>query len=389
MKSLRYLKGGNKNLGNIILYKSRRTPQFSPHSLLSPLNPRFIAVLSPSSPFHASSSQGKAEGRMSHSSDEEAEISDSEIDEFSEIRYEQIQKGNYKVKVKGRLRCPFCPGKKKQDYKYKELLAHASGVSKQKANHLALAKYLEIDLAGEAGPLPVPCVNKQPEAKLYVWPWMGIVMNPLREADGDKEALLDSGYWLKRLSRFKPVEVNAFWVEQDSAVGVVAKFHSDWRGFGSATELEKEFENRGCSKREWMEKRGDSEAKAFETKKLQQISLQNTKRILLEKQRLSDELEHEIADLQDKSKELDKRLALTELERQKLDEDKKKSDAMSNSLQLATREQKKADQRVLRLVQEHKRQKEEALGKILQLETQLDTKQKLEMEIQELKANCK
>ncbi|KFK23204.1 hypothetical protein AALP_AAs44791U000100, partial [Arabis alpina] len=40
---------------------------------------------------------------------------------------------------------------------------------------------------------------------------------------------------------------------------------------------------------------------------------------------------------------------------------------------------------VFRLVEEHKRQKEEALKKILQLETQLDTKQTLEMQIQELK----
>ncbi|CAA7026053.1 unnamed protein product [Microthlaspi erraticum] len=426
----------------------------------------------------------KAEGRMSHSSDEESEISDSEIEEYSEKPYLQLQNGEYKVKVNGTLRCPFCAGKKKQAYKYKELNAHAIGVSKgsatrsakQKANHLALAKYLENDLAGEAEPLPrppVPCVNK-PEAKLadiYVWPWMGIVMNPLKETD-DKEVLLDSAYWMKRLSRFKPVEVNAFLVEQDSAVGVIAKFNSDWRGFASATELEKEFENQGCSKREWKEKRGDSELKAFgwcareedfnsggpigeylskegklrtvsdiseeknqdrnsvldelsntialtnedlnkvqysynrtemslqrvlnekktlheayadETKKMQQMSLRHIQGILLEKQRLSDELEHKIAELRERSKKLDKREALTEMERQKLDEDKQKSDAMNTSLQLATREQKKADESVLRLVEEHKRQKEEALGKILQLETQLDTKQTLEMEIQELK----
>uniref|UniRef100_A0A1J3JCG4 Factor of DNA methylation 1 n=1 Tax=Noccaea caerulescens TaxID=107243 RepID=A0A1J3JCG4_NOCCA len=421
---------------------------------------------------------------MSLSSDEEVEISDSEIDEFSEIPYLEIQNGRYKVKVNGTLRCPFCSGKKKQDYKYKELIAHASGVSKgsatrsaiQKANHLALAKYLENDLAGDAEPLPrppVPRVNKS-EAKpgdIYVWPWMGIVMKPLKETD-DKEALLDPAYWLKRLSRFKPVEVNAFWVEQDSSVGVIAKFNSDWRGFASATELEKEFENQGCSKREWTEKRGDSEAKAFgwcareedyssggpmgeyllkegklrtvsdisqektqdrnsvldelsdiialtnedlnkvqysynrtamslqrvlgekkilhdayadETKKMQQMSLLNIQRILREKERLSDELEKKMDQLQTWSKTLDKKEALTELERQKLDEDKKKSDAMNHSLQLATREQKKADESVLRLVEEHKRQKEEALTKILQLETQLDTKQTLEMEIQELK----
>jgi len=49
-------------------------------------------------------------------------------------------------------------------------------------------------------------------------------------------------------------------------------------------------------------------------------------------------------------------------------------------------EQKKADENVLRLVEEQKREKEEAINKILQLEKQLDAKQKLEMEIEEIKA---
>ncbi|CAN8293191.1 unnamed protein product [Cochlearia groenlandica] len=421
---------------------------------------------------------------MGSSSDEESEISDSEIEEYSEAPYLKLRNGKYKVKVNGMLRCPFCSGKKKQDYKYKELFAHASGVSKgssnrsakQKANHLALAKFLENDLAGHAEPLPRPSVPQlnRSEAKpgdIYVWPWMGIVMNAVKETD-DKEAMLDSAYWLKRLSRFKPVEVNAFWVEQNSIVGVVAKFNSDWGGFASATELEKEFENGFSSKKEWAEKKGDSlstaygwcartedynsegpigeylskegklrtisdisqekaqdrnivleelsemiamtnddlskvqysynktamslqrvlyekktlhESYADETKKMQQMSLQNIQRILAEKERLSDELESKMRKLQFWSKELDKKEALTELERQKLDEDKKKSDAMNLSLQLASHEQKKADESVLRLVEEHKRQKEEALTKILRLESQLDTKQTLEMEIQELK----
>ncbi|ESQ35218.1 hypothetical protein EUTSA_v10007054mg [Eutrema salsugineum] len=421
---------------------------------------------------------------MGISSDEESEISESEIDDYSEIPYLMLQTGKYKVKVNGNLRCPFCSGKKKQDYKYKELIAHASGVSKgsanrsakQKANHLALAKYLENELAGDAEPVPRPPVPQldESEAKpgdIYVWPWMGIVINPLKETD-DKEALLDSAYWLKELSRFNPIEVNAFWVEQDSAVGVIAKFNSDWSGFASATELEEEFENKGCSKKEWTEKRGDSESKAYgwcaraedynsegpigeylskegtlrtisdisqekaqdrnsvldelsdiiamtnedlnkvqysynktamslqrvldekktlheayadETKKMQRMSLLKIQRILADKERLSDLLESKMVQLQTWSKQLDKEEALTEQERQKLDEEKKKSDAMNISLQLASREQKIADESVLRLVEEHKRQKEEALNKILQLETQLDTKQTLEMEIQELK----
>ncbi|VVB11524.1 unnamed protein product [Arabis nemorensis] len=421
---------------------------------------------------------------MDISSDEDFEISDSEIDEYYETPYMELQNGTYKVKVNGILRCPFCAGKKKQDYKYKELVAHATGVSKgsanrsakQKADHLALAKYLENELAGDAEPLPRPPLPRLNESEnkpgeIYVWPWMGIVINPLKETD-DKELLLNSAYWLKTLSRFKPVEVKTFWVEQDSIVGVIAKFKSDWSGFATATELEKEFENEGCGKKEWTENRGDSESKAYgwcaraedynfegpigeylskegqlrtvsdiskeiaenrnnvleelsnviamtnedlnrvqysyhktamslmrvlyekknlheayanETKKMQQISLLNIQRILADKERLSDEVDKKLQKMQDWSKELDKKEALTELERQKLDEEKQKSNAMNTSLLMASNEQKKADESVLRLVEEHKRQKEEALRKILQLETQLDTKQTLEMQIQELK----
>ncbi|KAF8094521.1 hypothetical protein N665_0360s0025 [Sinapis alba] len=374
---------------------------------------------------------------------EESEISESEIDDYSEKPYLKLQTGQYKVKVNGMLRCPFCSGKKKQDYKYKELIAHASGVSigsvsrsaKQKANHLALAKYLENELAGDAEPLPRPILPllNETEAKLgdvYVWPWMGIV-------------------------------------------GVVAEFNSDWSGFASATELEKEFEREGCSKKEWTQKRGGgSESKAYgwcaraedynsegpigeyltkegklrtvsdisqekaqdrnivleelsdiialanedlnkvkysynetamslqrvldekktldkayadETKKMQQMSVRSIQKILEDKERLSNELEAKMLRLQNWSRELEKKEALTELERQKLDEEKKKNDAMNISLQLASHEQKKADESVLSLVEEHKRQKEEAMSKILELETQLDTKQTLEMEIQELK----
>lgn len=50
---------------------------------------------------------------------------------------------------------PFCPGKKKQQYKYRDLLQHVFGVgtgaawrkAKAKAQHLALANYLTFELA--------------------------------------------------------------------------------------------------------------------------------------------------------------------------------------------------------------------------------------------------
>lgn len=61
-----------------------------------------------------------------------------------------------------------------------------------------------------------------------------------------------------------------------------------------------------------------------ETKKMQEFSRENINRIFREKERLSNELEAKMNNLKIWSKQLDKKQALTELERQKLDEDKKK-----------------------------------------------------------------
>lgn len=54
------------------------------------------------------------------------------------------------------------------------------------------------------------------------------------------------------------------------------------------------------------------------------MSLRNIQRILYEKERLSDELDRKMRDLESRAKLLDKQEALTELERQKLDEEKRK-----------------------------------------------------------------
>ncbi|KAF7141680.1 hypothetical protein RHSIM_Rhsim06G0089800 [Rhododendron simsii] len=69
----------------------------------------------------------KAEkGNISESS---SDISDSEINEYKDKSYEELKKGNYRVKNRdGSLRCPFCLGKKKQQFKYRDLLQHAPRV---------------------------------------------------------------------------------------------------------------------------------------------------------------------------------------------------------------------------------------------------------------------
>uniref|UniRef100_A0A1J3JZ18 Factor of DNA methylation 5 n=1 Tax=Noccaea caerulescens TaxID=107243 RepID=A0A1J3JZ18_NOCCA len=423
---------------------------------------------------------------MNNTSDEESdEISESEIDVYSEKPYSKLKNGEYKVKVKdGTFKCPFCAGKKKQHYQYKELFAHASGVAKGsasrsaklKANHLALAKYLENELAGDAEVTrPRITASSSKQSDMYVWPWMGIVIHPLRRTD-NKNSLLESAYWLKKLARFSPLEVKTLWVEQDSLVAVITKFNSGYGGFTNATELEKEYEIKRCGKKDWSEKTGDWRSKAYgwcaraddynsqgsiaeylstvgtlrsfsdiskeemhntnvvvedlankiamtnedlnnaeykynvkanslhrllkekdkldqaykeETKRMQEYSRQHIQSILYEKQKLNYKLELKMKDLKILSENLAKKEALTELERQKLDEEKKKNDAMNRSLQLASQEQKRTDDSVLKLVEEHKRKKEETLNKILQLEKELDSKQKLQMEIQELKGRLK
>ncbi|OMO52869.1 hypothetical protein CCACVL1_29052 [Corchorus capsularis] len=204
---------------------------------------------------------------MSSNSEEESDISESEIEEFKEKPYEELQSGKYKVKASnGGLRCPFCAGKKKQDYKYKDLLQHASGVGKgsanrsaiQKANHLALAKYLEIDLASEVDPTLRPAVsqpvNKTPEQDdIYVWPWMGIMVN-INTTTMDKSTFNDQGYWLSKFSKYKPLEVKTFWNDDELRGEAILRFNNDWNGFMNATEFEKSFEVLHQSKKQWNER---------------------------------------------------------------------------------------------------------------------------------------
>ncbi|CAL5327587.1 unnamed protein product [Camellia sinensis] len=422
---------------------------------------------------------------MEYSSDEESDLSESEINEYKEKPYEQLRTGKYKVKnANGTLRCPFCAGKKKQDYKYKDLLQHASGVSKgsanrsakQKANHLALAIYLETDLADEAEPPqhviePAPVSEKSEQNDLYCWPWTGIVTNIVNEIENGK-ALCSSGYWLKKFSKFKPLDVEIFWDDQNQTAQAVVKFDNDWTGFKNAMEFEKTFEADHHSKKEWKAQKGLSGSNLYgwfaraddynseglvgeylrkegelktisnlvqeatqdrnkivanlaneidlknenldelqykynektmslsrmleekdmlhhafyeETRKMQRLAREHIRRILDEQETLNYELEAKRKELDSWSKQLNKREALTERERQKLDEEKEKNTTRNNSLQMASIEQRKADENVLRLVEEQKKEKQEALHKILQLERKLDAKQKLEMEIEELK----
>ncbi|KNA06663.1 hypothetical protein SOVF_178930 [Spinacia oleracea] len=421
---------------------------------------------------------------MENSSGEDSGISDSEIEEYVEKPYQELKSGIYKVKKpNGTLRCPFCAGKKKQEYGMKDLYQHASGVAKgashrsakQKATHLALARYLEVDMGfGPAQPTqaadPEPQVSEKRE-EIYCWPWTGVVVNIVSDVKTGKQ-LTDNGFWMKTFSKYKPLGVEVFHDEKEQISQAVIHFEKEWAGFKNAVDFEMSFESGRHSKKEWIAKKGnlgssiygwfaraddyhaegqmgeylrknrelktlsevmlkgkqdkenmvvtlaneidmknqnldemqskvnekamslsrmleekDRLHQAFyeETRKMQRIARDHVQRILAEQEKMNHDLDAKKKQLDWRTRELSKREVLTERERQKLDEEKQQNDERNNSLQMASVEQKKADENVLRLVEEQKREKEEALKKILQLEKELDARQKLQLEIEELK----
>lgn len=418
---------------------------------------------------------------MDYESGEESDLSDSEINEYKDKPYEELRTGKYRVKhMTGSLRCPFCSGKKKQDYKYKDLLQHASGVakgsanrsSKQKANHLSLAIYLETDLADEVEQdqaMRVPKPEESEQTELYCWPWAGIVVNITNIVES--EEALDNKYWLRKFSNFKPLVAEVFYASQNHVAQAILGFGNDWGGFKNAMEFEKSFEAKKHSRKEWISRYGSSDLEIygwlarvndyeaegpvgeylrkvgelktisnlvleasqdrrakvatlasqidltnenmeeliykqneqtlsltrfaeerdrlqhafnFETQKLQRLSRAHIQKILDENERLNLELEIEKKKLESRNRQLTKREARTELERRKLLEEQEKNATKNTALLMASMEQHKTDENVLRLVEEHKQEKQEALNKILQLERELDEKQKVEMEIEEL-----
>uniref|UniRef100_A0A6I9QNQ3 Factor of DNA methylation 5 n=2 Tax=Elaeis guineensis var. tenera TaxID=51953 RepID=A0A6I9QNQ3_ELAGV len=121
-----------------------------------------------------------------------------------------------------------------------------------------------------------------------------------------------------------------------------------------------------------------------EIQKIQRISRDHSRRIFEENEKLMAELDAKRKELDLRRKQVDMLAVQNKIDTRKLDL-KKQKNARKDGSQLASMEQKKADENVLGLVEEQKREKEAALRKILQLEKQLAAKQKLELEIQQLR----
>jgi len=180
--------------------------------------------------------------------------------------YEALKNGSHIVKTSEMtFSCPYCPNKKrKRDYVYREILEHASGVGKsssqkrsatEKANHLALMKYLEKDLMNVDGPPKTVDEGNTLFEEQFVWPWTGILVNiPTRQAE-DGCCVGESGSKLRdehRSRGFNPCRVRTFldvWAQSGTAV---MEFNKDWTGLDNALAFARAYELDHHGKQDWF-----------------------------------------------------------------------------------------------------------------------------------------
>uniref|UniRef100_A0A453RXW0 Factor of DNA methylation 1-5/IDN2 domain-containing protein n=1 Tax=Aegilops tauschii subsp. strangulata TaxID=200361 RepID=A0A453RXW0_AEGTS len=421
-----------------------------------------------------------ARSRMECSSDESSELSDTDIDDYAEKAYTDLKSGKLVARFGAdRFRCPFCPGKKKQDYRYNELLQHAIGVgasnraAKVKANHQALASHLKTDHADAAGSLPprqaVALINPPKpvqDQELFVWPWMGILANVPVEQTQRGGAIV-----MQQLAGYKPIRFNAVHSPDGEYTGfAIVRFNKDWIGFKDALGFHNTYKSHHLGKTDWEASKSDKYMFAWlakeedykaddpvgkflsengdlktvaelqqemsrktdtlitsltsqisakskylmeleckcnqmdlalqramedndsldqryneEMRKMQSTAREHSLKIFHETDQLRKQLDEKENDIKRRSKQLSEIVAQTDMERRKLENERKKNDGQNDSLNMARIEQEKANEGVRSLVEKHKKEKEAALNKILLLEKQLDEKHQLELDIQQLR----
>lgn len=419
---------------------------------------------------------------MEHSSAEDSDISDSDIAEHKEEICAQLRAGKLNVKRGEAFRCPFCPGKKRQDYNLKDLLQHATGIgaaskrsAKVKASHLGLAMFLEKDIASTLEqPLQiVPYKPKTPkDEEIFVWPWMGIVVNLQCELKG-KECFRESEERLTaQFSRFRPLQATTLRDGKNQQFCAIIKFAKDWSGFKDAMAFENHFvleqyskpdwKKRNCRKDDlygWLAKTddynspepigeylrkngnlksvGDLEREGLKetgervahyarqidatNKHMSELELKNNQnamkldRMLEENDRLVEEHNERILNMQKdarrnswkiindnirlhkeletKKKEIGRRheelekLVMNSTNREKLEAAKEEIAKENRLLYLATLKKKEEDEKFLKLVKEQEQEKENVRKMVYDLEMQLASKQKLELERELLRGN--
>ncbi|KAM3234032.1 factor of DNA methylation 4 [Capsicum annuum] len=411
------------------------------------------------------------------SSEEETDISESEMEDYADTWYQKLKEGYGKEKISGKVyQCPFCPGKKKQAYSFNDLVQHSSGVSKassrkvnDKGKHLGLTKYLNNDLLRkDSFPMETelqPIHHENDADQKYAFPWMGIVANlPTEWKDGRYVGKSGSGLRDDLTSKgFNPLRVHPLWNCRGHSGKAVVEFDNDWTGFANAIKFQKSYESQHQGKKDYLvsqdkgdklygwiaktddynssdiigdylRKTGDlksiSEVEAEEKRKTDSLvsNLSNTieakrrslkeieskcnetsmslKNVMRQRDAMVQEYNEDLQRMaknahgqlekmfkeQEKSKSyFEARRKALELREKELVEREALNDSQREELHLlkqmnerAAMEQKKFDESVLILAEEHKKAKETLRQKNMELQKKLDLKQALELEIERL-----
>jgi hypothetical protein len=244
----------------------------------------------------AAEAAGVADPKSDDSEDDSEDDSDAESD-YEEQSFRLLTSGKHRVRnPDGTFRCPFCPGKKKQGYKIKDLLQHADGIGvsskhrrhgRERASHRAFARFVRTDpsfaedLVGITGILgaikPVPAnangsgsasaeakanggptgsssapaedVGPPPEVERYAWPWACVL------AAG---AGFNAEEFAGRVAMFSFVEVVPLFMDEIEGMETFAivRFTNDWSGFNDALTLENHFSVNKLGKKEFETRNG-------------------------------------------------------------------------------------------------------------------------------------
>ncbi|XP_006655910.2 factor of DNA methylation 1-like [Oryza brachyantha] len=241
----------------------------------------------------AAEAAGLTEPAADESGDESDEEDDSEAEsDYEEKSYGLLKSGNHRVRnPDGTFRCPFCPGKKKQDYKLKDLLQHADGIGvsskhrrhgRERAFHRAFARFVrtdpsfaqelaiinakpgatvtaiadasansnasakeEADANGDTdGSTSVTAAMGVKQEEKFAWPWSGVL------AAG---AGFNSENFADRVAMFNLDDVVPLVVDDVEGIEsfAIVRFGNGWGGFGDALTLENHFNKNKLGKKEW------------------------------------------------------------------------------------------------------------------------------------------
>ncbi|KAG8053455.1 hypothetical protein GUJ93_ZPchr0001g31392 [Zizania palustris] len=245
-------------------------------------------------PYEEAEAEAAAEaaGLTAPAAEESSDDSD-EDDSEAESDYEEksfglLQSGKHRVRnPDGTFRCPFCPGKKKQDYKLKDLLQHADGIGvsskhrrhgRERAFHRAFARFVRTDPSfahdlaiindklgasvtssddanvgakekaddnGDTnGSTSVAVAMGLPQEEKFAWPWSGVLA---AGAGFNAEDFAD------RVAMFSVDDVVPLVVDEVEGTEsfAIVRFANGWGGFGDALALENYFNKNRTGKKEW------------------------------------------------------------------------------------------------------------------------------------------